>query len=221
MPAAEQGSPQDSRLPGVPEPLRDPEYDGPISPPRETLKALGHATYWEYICSQHWKGVKRAYRASALPQDCDFCGDPKVDLHHKTYERLGAERLDDILPLCHRCHCMVHFFVRQGTARLDLAGFKDASRALIGQAVLAAARLKSDRDRLEALAEAAAAREKLPLDERVRQLATAAALRRTTVRSELRLITHMIAQGRDAAALRTLRKAEAQVHRWIVARPVR
>ncbi len=32
-----------------------------------------------------------------------------VDVHHKSYERLGYEFLDDMVVLCRRCHRAEHF----------------------------------------------------------------------------------------------------------------
>jgi hypothetical protein len=30
------------------------------------------------------------------------------DLHHRSYQRLGAERFIDVIPLCRRCHDRLH-----------------------------------------------------------------------------------------------------------------
>ncbi len=37
------------------------------------------------------------------------CGNKiKVDVHHRSYERIGYERLDDMITLCRRCHVAEH-----------------------------------------------------------------------------------------------------------------
>lgn len=92
------------------------------------LDRLGYGTYRDYLRSPHWVKVKARYRESILPQAC-MCGEETVDLHHMTYERIGAERLADLLPLCRRCHAMVHELERRGEIALDLAGFRSAARA--------------------------------------------------------------------------------------------
>ena len=66
--------------------------------------------YRDYIRSKEWQQVKKRYRASNLPQDCHVCGTRPVEMHHKTYKRLGSERLTDLLPLCRTCHQLVHDF---------------------------------------------------------------------------------------------------------------
>lgn len=58
-----------------------------------------------------------------------MCGETEgLHLHHLTYERLGAERLDDLTPLCPNCHAMVHVLVKRGEMGLDFAGFVDEQR---------------------------------------------------------------------------------------------
>lgn len=32
----------------------------------------------------------------------------QLDVHHLTYDRVGAERPDDLVVLCHRCHAETH-----------------------------------------------------------------------------------------------------------------
>jgi hypothetical protein len=63
--------------------------------------------YRRYLRSAHWRDVKKRYRASKFPQSC-FCGETRVDLHHRTYKRLGRERLSDLVPLCRKHHDEVH-----------------------------------------------------------------------------------------------------------------
>jgi replicative DNA helicase len=40
---------------------------------------------------------------------CQVCNSPdKLDVHHRTYERVGQEQLDDLTVLCDRCHGLFH-----------------------------------------------------------------------------------------------------------------
>jgi len=67
------------------------------------------AEYKKYLNTNHWKDVKIRYRASKSIQVCYICGtDEKINLHHKSYKRIGAEKLNDLLPLCSKCHMLVH-----------------------------------------------------------------------------------------------------------------
>jgi hypothetical protein len=74
-------------------------------------------TYKSYIQSDEWRRVRERYRASRLPQTCHVCNVARVDLHHKTYKRLGNERLTDLVPLCRDHHTEAHTLVRAAWAR--------------------------------------------------------------------------------------------------------
>jgi hypothetical protein len=93
------------------------------------LRELGYADYHAYLHSPAWRDLKRRYY-DAHPAIC-MCGDTNVHLHHKTYERVGREELDDLVPLCERCHEHVHALEAAGVIDLDLQGFYyDRRRAM-------------------------------------------------------------------------------------------
>jgi 5-methylcytosine-specific restriction endonuclease McrA len=61
--------------------------------------------YYEYIQSEAWDKKRRA----RLKKDGYRCGDCGVSglplqVHHKTYIRLGNERMGDLVSLCKYCH---------------------------------------------------------------------------------------------------------------------
>ncbi len=71
--------------------------------------------YAAYLASEQW----RAIRNRVLCRDdfkCQRCGDggrtekmtAYLEVHHITYERRGAELLEDLVTLCRRCHGWVH-----------------------------------------------------------------------------------------------------------------
>lgn len=72
------------------------------------LRELGFLSYREYLKSDHWRGVKDHYRQTRMPQTCVVCRDPNIDLHHRSYKRLGVERMDDLVPLCRDHHEAAH-----------------------------------------------------------------------------------------------------------------
>jgi len=72
---------------------------------------MGFKTYAEYLASDKWKSFKTKYRASGRSRRCDICHKKPIQLHHKTYARLGEELLDDVVPLCRDCHKNVHGFL--------------------------------------------------------------------------------------------------------------
>lgn len=99
----------------------------------ERLKRLrehGYKDYAEYMGSPAWAKTKARYRqAEHLPQVC-MCGAHELlQLHHKTYDRVCEEELEDLTPLCRRCHVLVHQLERQGIVMLDFEGLYDEARA--------------------------------------------------------------------------------------------
>ena len=65
-------------------------------------------TYFPYMRSPDWRRLVADYYRRH-PRRCAACRSSfDVDLHHKTYARLEAERDDDLAPLCSTCHSMVH-----------------------------------------------------------------------------------------------------------------
>lgn len=113
------------------------------------LQRLGFGSYDEYLRGAHWQDVRRRYRESNRPQVCDWCGETKVHLHHKTYARLGAELLTDLVPLCAVCHATMHTLERGGHATLDPGAVMDAERAAANRlqaAAIGARRAREDAD---------------------------------------------------------------------------
>ena len=78
----------------------------------QKLRSLGYSSYWEYICSPRWQKKQQQYWRSKYPKTCFVCGTKKrIQLHHRTYTRLGKERLTDLVPLCKRHHQLVHDYI--------------------------------------------------------------------------------------------------------------
>lgn len=63
--------------------------------------------YYEYIRSQAWRQRADAAKKRAGYR-CQVCykhrDEVQLDAHHRTYERLGRERPEDITVLCRNCH---------------------------------------------------------------------------------------------------------------------
>ena len=79
----------------------------------------------KYLNGSHWLKFCARYKASDRLQTCFACGQENVSLHHRTYERLGRERLSDVVPLCQSHHKELHHLVNRGEATLY-----DAHKAL-------------------------------------------------------------------------------------------
>jgi hypothetical protein len=71
----------------------------------EYLRSL---PYNEYLETQHWRDCRaRAIdRAGGACQICNTPGD--LDVHHRTYARLGEEADADLVTLCRPCHTLFH-----------------------------------------------------------------------------------------------------------------
>jgi hypothetical protein len=57
--------------------------------------------YQDYLKTSHW----RMFRRQALDyygRKCYLCGETGIplDVHHNAYERLGGEKISDVIPLC-------------------------------------------------------------------------------------------------------------------------
>lgn len=74
----------------------------------ERLTSQANVQYGQYICSPDWKR-RREWAMQSGGRCCATCSSTKrLEVHHKTYERLGAERLEDLIVLCQACHRAVH-----------------------------------------------------------------------------------------------------------------
>jgi hypothetical protein len=93
----------------------------PTIPPSANDKAreIGFYSYQDYLTrSPHWHMLKRQY--SKVP--CYCCNEWygfKLDLHHRSYERLGAELPSDLVKLCKFCHTYGHELIREKEATLE------------------------------------------------------------------------------------------------------
>ena len=67
--------------------------------------------YQQYLKSGHWTDVKRRFKSSKLYRGCCECCENRnvpLHVHHKTYKRLGSEKLNDLVTVCAPCHTEIH-----------------------------------------------------------------------------------------------------------------
>lgn len=67
----------------------------------------GADKYQQYIASYLW-WKRRQFVFYWANWKCARCDGEATEVHHLTYSRLGHERMEDMEPLCHECHCKVH-----------------------------------------------------------------------------------------------------------------
>lgn len=109
---------------GIPKPagragkLATKEYNDPNSPIYRGIMVSGlrlkttrvkKLDYNEYLKSSKWRTFRKSIindRGAA----CELCKNKakRLDLHHKTYDRLFNEGPEDVILLCHPCHEKVH-----------------------------------------------------------------------------------------------------------------
>jgi len=74
----------------------------------------GRTACQEYIGSPAWRRQRQIALASAGGR-CQVCNSPDdLDVHHRTYERFGAEWPGDLTVLCATCHQLYHGRVAAG-----------------------------------------------------------------------------------------------------------
>ena len=65
-------------------------------------------TYREYLISKKWAAMKRAIHF-LYEDECFICrSKDKLHVHHKTYDRIYNEILDDLVLVCSNCHNKIH-----------------------------------------------------------------------------------------------------------------
>lgn len=87
-----------------------PIYRGRSIPGLTLQKKKGkRRDYKRYISSLKWKNFKQDI-IDERGASCEECRKPcdKLDLHHKTYDRLFNEGREDVVLLCRSCHEKVH-----------------------------------------------------------------------------------------------------------------
>jgi len=69
-----------------------------------------HSTkYKKYLRSKEWR-KKRKEVLELYGNMCMMCGkfSKHLHIHHLNYENLGNESLSDLIPLCRKCHKLLH-----------------------------------------------------------------------------------------------------------------
>lgn len=94
-------------LVGVALELPEPAVEGRVHPQR--LRELQAMPYHAYLRTPEW----RRARAAALVRAGNACSldvthTDDLEVHHRTYERLGRELASDLVVLCRSCHRLHH-----------------------------------------------------------------------------------------------------------------
>lgn len=64
--------------------------------------------YDRYLLSDCWRATRKAALERA-ENACQVCnGAERLQVHHRTYDRVGVEREADLIVLCEKCHILFH-----------------------------------------------------------------------------------------------------------------
>jgi hypothetical protein len=84
-----------------------PAADAPVPAPR--LAELRAMPYREYLRTPEWRRTRAAALLRAGGRcSLDVTHGEELDVHHRTYERLGTELAADLVVLCRPCHELHH-----------------------------------------------------------------------------------------------------------------
>jgi len=81
--------------------------------------------YYDYIKSEKWQQKRKDFYSSKMFKHlkgsgkwncyCCECNNKPLDLHHRTYKRLGNENIAvDLIPVCRECHNEIHTLQKSG-----------------------------------------------------------------------------------------------------------
>lgn len=111
-------------------------------PLRTRRRVAAGAAYARWMGSPAWWARRRAWarqeRQRAGRARCAMCGAPwdpdRGDLHHLSYEHLGAERHEELMAMCRGCHEAVHRVIDASPAWQRL--IRDGQRAWVTRAII-------------------------------------------------------------------------------------
>lgn len=97
--------------------------------------------YLAYIRSPAWKAFRVAWWAEYdrrnTTRTCYCCAKPQtvlpspLELHHRTYEHMGAEHYDDLVAVCRTCHTWITRRQRSRTTTMTIWEITEARRTAI------------------------------------------------------------------------------------------
>lgn len=77
-------------------------------PSKPLPKSKTYVPYAEYLQSPEWKEKQQKARQFANHR-CQVCNSSEdLNVHHRTYDRLGHEHMGDLIVLCRNCHEIFH-----------------------------------------------------------------------------------------------------------------
>ena len=86
------------------------------------VQHLRSLPYGEYLRTPHWRDLRMS-KFREVGRRCQICNcGRRIEIHHRTYERLGCELLSDLTVLCRDCHRIYSDFKAIGKRRVVTGG---------------------------------------------------------------------------------------------------
>jgi hypothetical protein len=85
-------------------------HPNPLAPAKkwDEITDMSHVAYQDYLASEAWRARRRIMLKRSFHK-CQVCGaSDQLQIHHRTYDRLGNERPEDLTVLCGSCHTLFH-----------------------------------------------------------------------------------------------------------------
>ena len=83
-------------------------HDNDAQPDPHEVVNLRSCSYDLYLKTEHWRRI-REETLDRFGNRCALCNEThQLDVHHRTYERRGAEQPGDTIVLCRKCHSTFH-----------------------------------------------------------------------------------------------------------------
>jgi 5-methylcytosine-specific restriction endonuclease McrA len=75
----------------------------------ERMRFLVTMPYRDYLKTPEWHERRKEHLVKAFCR-CQVCNASQIrlEVHHRTYERRGYERYEDLIVLCDKCHKLFH-----------------------------------------------------------------------------------------------------------------
>ena len=78
----------------------------------EKVKYNRHEYRTEYLKSNEWKTLRDLIMATS-PR-CQICGNRASDVHHMVYRNIVDITINDLIPVCRKCHDLIHQAIDDG-----------------------------------------------------------------------------------------------------------
>lgn len=108
--------------------------------------------YSTYLQTNHWKALrKKVYEK--YNSECQRCHDSvtseSADVHHRSYKRLGNEKIEDLVLYCNKCHAVIH---KERKADKEVKRYYESDKSSVVGLIIDSLKVMSKSDQYKVLA---------------------------------------------------------------------